>query len=312
MAGQDQVNLEKMLNAIQPCTLFSDAIPLSWGRYDPAFAGVNGDEWIERLFTGGRWLEGPTYFPRGPLPGVQRHPEQPNASLGRVQRRRGGLPLAVELRERPHPRPRGPPGQLRAERPAGHPDRTSRDGDRARRPDRREAIQQSERRGRALRRLPVVHRPSYGITSDYEGVRAEQEVEGCHVYRLDPRSGEVRVVADDSRPAQRPGVLGGRVPALHRRHPGEAHPRVRRRRGHGERWQGRDGVQRRLVRRHALRRERPAGRGPRRTTACTASTPRAICSGSSGFRRSCRTCAGVGSGSTTSSSPRPAPSTRSA
>ena len=29
--------------------------------------------------------------------------------------------------------------------------------------------------------------PPYGIHSDYEGHRAEQEIDGCHVYRIDPR-----------------------------------------------------------------------------------------------------------------------------
>jgi gluconolactonase len=39
--------------------------------------------------------------------------------------------------------------------------------------------------------------PAYGIDSDYEGHRAESEIGACHVYRIDPHSGEVRVVADD-------------------------------------------------------------------------------------------------------------------
>jgi gluconolactonase len=39
--------------------------------------------------------------------------------------------------------------------------------------------------------------PSYGIDSDYEGHRAESEVGGCYVYRLDPFTSELRVVADD-------------------------------------------------------------------------------------------------------------------
>jgi gluconolactonase len=33
--------------------------------------------------------------------------------------------------------------------------------------------------------------PTYGILSDYEGCRASPEQEGCHVYRIDPRSGAV-------------------------------------------------------------------------------------------------------------------------
>ena len=39
--------------------------------------------------------------------------------------------------------------------------------------------------------------PAYGIDSDYEGDRQEQEIEGCHVYRIDPKSGEVARVIDD-------------------------------------------------------------------------------------------------------------------
>ena len=39
--------------------------------------------------------------------------------------------------------------------------------------------------------------PSYGIDSDYEGFRADSEIGGCHVYRVDPGSGACRIVADD-------------------------------------------------------------------------------------------------------------------
>jgi gluconolactonase len=39
--------------------------------------------------------------------------------------------------------------------------------------------------------------PAYGIDSDYEGHKAESEIGGCHVYRIDPKTGEVRIVADD-------------------------------------------------------------------------------------------------------------------
>ncbi len=38
--------------------------------------------------------------------------------------------------------------------------------------------------------------PPYGILDDYEGVRAPQEQTGCHVYRLNPATGEPRVVID--------------------------------------------------------------------------------------------------------------------
>lgn len=39
--------------------------------------------------------------------------------------------------------------------------------------------------------------PPYGILSDYEGKRSEQEQPGCFVYRCDPDSGKLDVVADD-------------------------------------------------------------------------------------------------------------------
>lgn len=39
--------------------------------------------------------------------------------------------------------------------------------------------------------------PSYGILSDYEGYKADQEQDGCFVYRFDPADGSLTVVADD-------------------------------------------------------------------------------------------------------------------
>ncbi len=39
--------------------------------------------------------------------------------------------------------------------------------------------------------------PPYGIISDYEGRRAEQEQPGCFVYRCDPDTGAISLVADD-------------------------------------------------------------------------------------------------------------------
>jgi gluconolactonase len=39
--------------------------------------------------------------------------------------------------------------------------------------------------------------PSYGIDHDYEGLRQERELDGCHVYRVDPGTAEVTRVADD-------------------------------------------------------------------------------------------------------------------
>jgi gluconolactonase len=39
--------------------------------------------------------------------------------------------------------------------------------------------------------------PAYGIETDYEGHKSESEIGACHVYRVDPHSGECRIAADD-------------------------------------------------------------------------------------------------------------------
>jgi len=39
--------------------------------------------------------------------------------------------------------------------------------------------------------------PAYGIESDYEGNRGEKELDNCYVFCLDPKSGELKIVADD-------------------------------------------------------------------------------------------------------------------
>jgi len=39
--------------------------------------------------------------------------------------------------------------------------------------------------------------PTYGIDTDYEGFKSEREIDGCHVYRIDPVTGVPSIVADD-------------------------------------------------------------------------------------------------------------------
>jgi gluconolactonase len=39
--------------------------------------------------------------------------------------------------------------------------------------------------------------PAYGIDSDYEGHKAESVIGACHVYRIDPSTGMVTIVAND-------------------------------------------------------------------------------------------------------------------
>jgi gluconolactonase len=39
--------------------------------------------------------------------------------------------------------------------------------------------------------------PSYGIMTEFEGSRSEQEQGGCYVYRVDPKGGEITTVVED-------------------------------------------------------------------------------------------------------------------
>jgi gluconolactonase len=172
-------------------------IPTQLHRDSDGFAAVNGDAWTERLFTGGRWLEGPTYFPAGrylvfsdiPNDRIMRWDETSNVvsvfrspanfANGHTRDRSGRL-VSCEQGER-------------------RVVRTEHDGSVTILADRYEK-----------RRLnspnDIVERsdgslwftdPSYGIDSDYEGHKAPPEQDGCFVYRLEPGTGALTVVADD-------------------------------------------------------------------------------------------------------------------
>ena len=59
--------------------------------------------------------------------------------------------------------------------------------------------------------------PAYGIDSDNEGDRAEPEIDGCHVYRLDP-GGDCRACHRRHGAAERPRIFPRREHPLCRRH----------------------------------------------------------------------------------------------
>jgi gluconolactonase len=164
---------------------------------DERFAKLNGDGLMRRLHTGCRWTEGPVYFPAGrylvfsdiPNDRTLRWDEttgqvgvfrQPSAFANGHTRDRAGRLISCEQ------------GHRRVTR-------TEHDGT---------VTVLAERYGGRRFNSPndVVERsdgsiwftdPSYGIDSDYEGYRADSEIGACHVYRVDPSTGEVRIVADD-------------------------------------------------------------------------------------------------------------------
>jgi gluconolactonase len=154
-------------------------------------------ERVQRLWTGGRWCEGPAWFAahgtlvwsdipndrmlrwddRNGTAGVFRAPS--NNSNGNTVDREGRLVTCEHLTRRVT--------------------RTEHDG--------RITVLASHWQGKRLNSPnDVVVRsdgavwftdPSYGILSDYEGAPAESEIGACHVYRIDPQTAAVERVADD-------------------------------------------------------------------------------------------------------------------
>ncbi|MDQ4136464.1 MAG: SMP-30/gluconolactonase/LRE family protein [Pseudomonadota bacterium] len=152
---------------------------------------------VEKLYEGCRWAEGPAYFPAGrylvwsDIPndrmlrfdettgtvGVFRHPA--GYSNGNTVDREGRLVTCEH-------------GNRRVTR-------TEHDGRITVVADRFEGKRLNSPNDVAVRSDGSVwfSDPAYGIESDYEGHKAESEIGACHLYRVDPRSGECRVAADD-------------------------------------------------------------------------------------------------------------------
>ena len=174
-----------------------DLVKTEFEVLDERFASCNGDEWMQRLHTGCRWTEGPAYFPAGRYLVFS---DIPNDRILRWDETTGAVGVfrqPVGLRQRPH---RGPQGRLvSCEHGNRRVTRTEHDGT---------VTVLADRYGGKRLNSPndvVEHSdgsiwftdPSYGIDSDYEGYRADSEIGACHVYRVDPADGEVRIVADD-------------------------------------------------------------------------------------------------------------------
>ena len=121
---------------------------------------------------------------------------RPAAALGRGDRRGRRLPHAGGQRQRQHPRPRRPAGQLRAGQPPGDPDRARRVDHGAGRPVRGQAAEQPERRDGEVGRVDLVLRPGL---RDHQRLRGSSRRErDRRLQRLPdrPGPGEVRLVAE--------------------------------------------------------------------------------------------------------------------
>ncbi len=166
-------------------------------RLDERFAACEGDAYAVRLYDGCRWAEGPVYVPAGRYLLFTDIPEDRTLRWDELTGEVGvfrlpsshanGQTLDLEGRV------------LTCEHSGRRVTRTEHDG--------RITVVAERWDGKRLNSPNDVvvspdgavwfTDPSYGIESDYEGTRARAEIDGCHVYRVDPRDGACRVVADD-------------------------------------------------------------------------------------------------------------------
>ena len=164
---------------------------------DPRFREcIVGSAHVERLWTGGRWCEGPAWFAAGRYLVWS---DIPNNRMMRWDETDGSVSVFRAPANNSNGNTRDAQGRLiTCEHLARRVTRTEFDGSITVLADRFEGKRFNSPNDVVVKSDGSIWftDPSYGILSDYEGERAEPEMGGCHVYRLDP-SGALRRVADD-------------------------------------------------------------------------------------------------------------------
>ena len=174
----------------------ADLIPAQFESLDERFAGTGGDRVLERVYTGGRWLEGPAYAAAGRFVLFS---DIPNDRVLRYDELTGRTDVFLAPAEFANGRTLDRQGRfVSCEHGGRRVTRLEHDGSVS-------ILADSYQGHRFNSPNDVVEHsdgslwftdPSYGIRSDYEGHQAEEVVGGRYVYRLD-NSGALTVVADD-------------------------------------------------------------------------------------------------------------------
>jgi gluconolactonase len=160
---------------------------------------ASGDSKLETLFEGCRWAEGPLYVPAGRYLVWS---DIPNDRLLRWDETTGSVGVFRSPAGHPNGNTLDAGGRLvTCEQGNRRVTRTEHDGSITVIADRYRGKRFNSPNDAAVRSDGSIwfSDPDFGITSDYEGHRAESEIGACNVYRVDPRDGEVRLVADGFR-----------------------------------------------------------------------------------------------------------------
>ncbi|GAA3039255.1 SMP-30/gluconolactonase/LRE family protein [Streptosporangium longisporum] len=164
---------------------------------DDRFSVYSGDEYVEVLHRGSRKTEGPAYFPAGRYLVWS---DIPNDRLLRWDETTGTVGVFRHSSGHANGNTVDREGRLvTCEQGARRVTRTEHDGS--------VTVLAETYDGKRLNSPnDVVVRsdgsiwftdPRYGISDHYEGSPAESEIGADHVYRLDPGTGDLRIVADD-------------------------------------------------------------------------------------------------------------------
>jgi gluconolactonase len=160
----------------------------------PAFAGTSA---VERVATGFRWAEGPVYFPAGRYALFS---DIPNNRIMRLSEDDGHLSVFRQPSMNSNGNTIDREGRLiTCEHSGRRVTRTELDGS--------ITIVADKYNGKRLNSPNDVVAasdgsiwftdPGYGIGGYYEGIKAEPEQEKHNVFRVDPKSGNIKVVVDD-------------------------------------------------------------------------------------------------------------------
>ena len=157
--------------------------------------------WLEKLHSGLRWAEGPVYF--ADLRCLI-WSDLPNNRLLRWEEQTGAVSIFRAPSNYSNGNTRDREGRLvTCEHQARRVSRTEHDGRITVVAERFEGKQLNSPNDVVVKSDGTIWftDPSYGISAEYEGGKAESEIGSCNVYCVDPRNGGIRIVADDfSRP----------------------------------------------------------------------------------------------------------------
>jgi gluconolactonase len=164
---------------------------------DERFAGCRGDTRLELLFEGCRWGEGAVYVPAGRY---LLFSDIPNDRMLRWDECDGSVSVFRAPAGHPNGNALDREGRLlTCEHSGRRVSRTEHDGSITTLADSFEGKRLNSPNDVVARSDGSVWftDPDYGIVSDFEGERAEQEIGACNVYRVDPAGGAVRLAAAD-------------------------------------------------------------------------------------------------------------------